>query len=314
MQLRPGRRLDPTHIVAGRQAVGVQVARGLQQVGELDDLVAADTGQRRLAAQVAVGEIVDHALPEARFVVQHIVRKPRPLGDPAGIADVLPCAAGARPAHSRAVIVELQRDADNVIAFGMQHRGGDGTVDTAGHRHRHPRARRRFGKAETIGLRSHGAGYRRPVDERNAARSWVSPDGCARLDSPSPIRDACRPRSSTGPAAMRLASIHWDGQDRIAAAVGEDTLIDLNLALEATGGPAFGTMLDVVRSGGGGLNSARRAAAWAQENPAVFPRIRPARLPGTRRCGGRAKSSAWRSTIRRPTTARSAPRTIRPSS
>ena len=35
---------------------------------------------------------------------------------------------------------------------------------------------------------------------------------------------------------MRLASIHWDGQDRIAAAAGEDALVDLNLALEAAGG------------------------------------------------------------------------------
>ncbi|MXW92949.1 MAG: fumarylacetoacetate hydrolase family protein [Rhodospirillaceae bacterium] len=66
---------------------------------------------------------------------------------------------------------------------------------------------------------------------------------------------------------MRLASIHWDGQDRIAAAAGEDALVDLNLALEATGGPAFGSMLDLVRGGPGALNRARRALDWARDNP-----------------------------------------------
>ena len=35
----------------GRQAVGAELARGLQQVGELDRLVAVDAGHRRLAAR-----------------------------------------------------------------------------------------------------------------------------------------------------------------------------------------------------------------------------------------------------------------------
>ena len=86
---------------------------------------------------------------------------------------------------------------------------------------------------------------------------------------------------------MRLASIHWDGQDRIAAAAGEDTLIDLNLALEATGGPAFGTMLELVRSGSGGLNRAQRAAAWAQDNPGSIPTIP-------------AHTVSWHPPVRRP--------------
>ena len=161
--------------MAGRQAVGVEVARGLQQVGELDGLVAAHAGQRRLPTQVAVGEIVDHALAEARFVVEHIVRKTGPFGDPAGIADILAGTAGAGPADGGAMVVELQRDTDDLITLGVQHRGGDRTVDPAGHRHRHPGSRGRPGKAETVGLRSHAAGYRRGAGERNAAGSYGAP-------------------------------------------------------------------------------------------------------------------------------------------
>ena len=81
---------------------------------------------------------------------------------------------------------------------------------------------------------------------------------------------------------MRLASIHWDGQDRIAAAAGEDALIDLNLALEATGGrrlPAFRTMLDLVRRGPAALTSPRPGApstGWGTIR-AAFRRFPPMR-------------------------------------
>src|SRR3546814_20607 len=57
VQLCPRRTQLPLNIVAGRQAVGAEVARGRQQVAELDRLVAAHAGDRRLAAQVAVGEV-----------------------------------------------------------------------------------------------------------------------------------------------------------------------------------------------------------------------------------------------------------------
>ena len=76
---------------------------------------------------------------------------------------------------------------------------------------------------------------------------------------------------------MRLASIHWDGQDRIAAAAGEDALVDLNLALEAAGGPAFGSMLDLVRGGPEALGRAQRALDRARDrvrdNPGGLPAI-----------------------------------------
>ena len=86
---------------------------------------------------------------------------------------------------------------------------------------------------------------------------------------------------------MRLASIHWDGRDRIAAAAGEDALIDLDLALEAAGEPAFGTMLNLVRGGPAALNGARRAFDRARDNPDSLPAIP-------------ADAVTWRPPVRRP--------------
>ena len=45
--------------------------------------------------QVFVGETFDHLFAEARFVVENIVGNAQPVGDHAGIADIVPGAAGA---------------------------------------------------------------------------------------------------------------------------------------------------------------------------------------------------------------------------
>ena len=49
-------------IMAGRQRLGAEFARGLEQVAKLDRAVALDARHRRLARGVAVGEMVDHAI------------------------------------------------------------------------------------------------------------------------------------------------------------------------------------------------------------------------------------------------------------
>ena len=90
---------------------------------ELDRHIAFDAGHRRLAGDVAFGEAVDHRFLEAALVVQHVMRNADALGDAARIIDVLPGAAGALAVGGGAVIVELQRDADHVVAFGLQQRG-----------------------------------------------------------------------------------------------------------------------------------------------------------------------------------------------
>ncbi len=104
------------HVVAGRQRRGAEVARRRQKVGELDRLVAHHARHRRLARNVARGELVDHGLAEALLVVEHVVRDAEGVGDAAGVVDVLTGAAGALAVGRLAVVVELERHPDHIVA------------------------------------------------------------------------------------------------------------------------------------------------------------------------------------------------------
>ncbi len=120
--------------MAGRQHLGAELARGVEQVVELDRHVAVDAGHRRLARDVALGEAVDHRLLEAALVVEHVMRNADPVGDRARVVDVLAGAAGALAVGRRAVVVELQRDADHVVALGLEQRRRHRRIDAARHR------------------------------------------------------------------------------------------------------------------------------------------------------------------------------------
>ena len=128
-----GGRRARRHVMAGRQNRGAELARGAEQVLELDRHVAVDAGHRRLARDIAFGESVDHRLLEAALVVEHVMRNADPVGDVAGVVDVLPGAAGALPVRGRPMVVKLQRHADDVVALFLQKRGRHRRVDAAGH-------------------------------------------------------------------------------------------------------------------------------------------------------------------------------------
>ena len=148
-------RQRPTRdVMAGCEAVGVEVARGGQQVAELDRAVALDAGDRRLAGEVALGEPVDHRIAESVLVVEDVVRDAEAFGDTPGVVDVLAGAAGALAVRRRAVIVKLQGDADDVVALALQQPGHDRGIDAAGHGDDDASLVRRLGKVEGI----HGAG------------------------------------------------------------------------------------------------------------------------------------------------------------
>ena len=55
------------------------------------------------------------------------------LGNTAGVVDVLAGAAGTCPVRRGAVIVKLQGDADDIIAFALQDAGNDRRIDAARH-------------------------------------------------------------------------------------------------------------------------------------------------------------------------------------
>jgi hypothetical protein len=61
------------------------------------------------------------------------MRHAEPIGDTASVVDILSGTAGALAAHGLAVVVELERDADYVIAGPLHQRGRDRAVDAAGH-------------------------------------------------------------------------------------------------------------------------------------------------------------------------------------
>ena len=150
MQLWPRRAHFALDVVAGRHAVGLKILGGLEEVLELHPFVATDAGHRRRARQVGVGEFVDHSLAKGVFVVEHIVGKAHFFGHPARVMDVAAGTAGALFRQRGAVVVELQRDADHVIALFGQLRRDDGTVDAARHRHHDARLGRGFGETEGI--------------------------------------------------------------------------------------------------------------------------------------------------------------------
>ena len=129
-------------VVAGRQHLGAELARGREEIAELDRLVALDAGHRRFAGDIAFGEALDHRFLEAALVVEHVVRNAEALGDRAGVVDVLAGATGALAVGRRAMVVELQRDADHVIAGLGEQRRGDRGIDPARHRDDNARVRR----------------------------------------------------------------------------------------------------------------------------------------------------------------------------
>ena len=142
MQFRPGPAHLPAHIVSGRHRLGAQIPRDIQQVAELHRLIAADAGNGGFAAQIGVREVFDHLLTEPALVVEHIVRDAHRLGRGACVVDILAGAAGALLLDRRAVIIELQRHAHDIVAGagqqGRSHRG----IDAAGHGRDDPRADR----------------------------------------------------------------------------------------------------------------------------------------------------------------------------
>src|SRR5689334_12503973 len=61
------------HVMAGSHNVGTELARRLQQVPELDRLVAFDAGDWRLAGEISLNEIIHHVFLELAFVVENVM-------------------------------------------------------------------------------------------------------------------------------------------------------------------------------------------------------------------------------------------------
>ena len=75
----------------------------------------------------------------------------------ARIVNILPGAARTFFAHSHAMVVKLQGDADDLIPLMVQMRGNDGRIHPAGHGDDHAGLAFRLVESEAV----HGAGYKR---------------------------------------------------------------------------------------------------------------------------------------------------------
>src|SRR5581483_12400768 len=86
---RSGGQAARGNVMAGRKRLRAKLARGDEQIAELDRAVALDARHRGLARGVALGKGVDHRLLEALLVIEHVMRNADPFCDVARAMDVL---------------------------------------------------------------------------------------------------------------------------------------------------------------------------------------------------------------------------------
>src|SRR5690606_30754263 len=100
---------------------------------------------RRLAGEIAVGEGGNHRALEPTLVIEDIMGDAERRGDAARIMNILAGTAASLASRRDAVIVELERNADDIVALSLEQGRDDRRVDTARHGHDDstPRATRR---------------------------------------------------------------------------------------------------------------------------------------------------------------------------
>src|SRR5262249_56362413 len=117
---------------------------------DLAGWLALEPRPRPLARQIALGEAVDPHFLEAALVVEQVVGDADPLRHRARVIDVLAGAAGTFAVGRGAMVVELQRDADDVVALGLEQRRRDRGIDATRHGDDHTGVPRRALDVETV--------------------------------------------------------------------------------------------------------------------------------------------------------------------
>ena len=193
---------DPAGIMPGGQGRGAEIPGYTEQIAEFDSLIAADARDRCLAAGVAVDKIVDDRSPEAGLVIEHIMGDAEALGDPRSIVDVASGTAGAAAPCRSAMVVELQRDADDFKPALDQQGRGHRRVDPAGHRDDHSVAGR---LARQIKFwEAHDCAFNPSCQKSASSRAAAAKTPAREEKRPSPPRRAnC---SSSAAAASRASS------------------------------------------------------------------------------------------------------------
>ena len=116
-------------VVAGRDGIGAEAVRAIEQRRELEVAVAVRAGQGRPAGRVLADEIADDLLVELPLEVQDVMRDADGRRHPARVVQIVNRAAAAeRPLAVLPVrdVVELHGQTDDVVAL----------LDEQGRRHR----------------------------------------------------------------------------------------------------------------------------------------------------------------------------------
>ena len=119
--------------MAGRDSIGAESVRAIEQRGELQIAVAAGARQRGAPGGVLTHEIRDDVLVKLPLEVDDVVRNANRRGDAAGVVQIVERAAAAERRHAFGLIVELHRQADDLVALVREQGGGHRRVDAAGH-------------------------------------------------------------------------------------------------------------------------------------------------------------------------------------
>ena len=96
--------------MSGCQTIRPQFARQPEQIREFHPHIAANTGDRRTAAQILIGELVDYRIAKTAFMVEDIMRDSQFIRDRSCISDILPCTAGFARVGEHSII---DGDCDN---------------------------------------------------------------------------------------------------------------------------------------------------------------------------------------------------------
>ncbi len=210
--------------MAGRHGVGAEVTGRVQEIGEFDVLIAAHARDGRFARDITLGKRGDDLVAEAAFIIEHVVRDPEFRRHRTGIVDIASGAAGsfARGGFGSTGVVELQGDADDVVAVAGQQCGHHRGVDATRHRDDDPgrsgglrKSERVQGKSvfhrqqrrETGGHHSCSNVFADALPALGRATGRRSPDRACRR-----VAEEERPASSA--QACGLGSFFGPGRDR----------------------------------------------------------------------------------------------------
>ena len=126
---------DHLGVVPGRDLIEAEGERPVEEGGELDALVAAHARVRGAAGGVLGDEVIDDVLLEPLGEVPHVEGDAEHARHSVGVAGVLDRAAAPRAgAQSAGHPGQGEVDADDLVAGVDGTGGGDGGVDSAGHR------------------------------------------------------------------------------------------------------------------------------------------------------------------------------------